>query len=98
MFSAFGQFDYMQRAKICVSFALGMGFMTKQYANTKYILICWSVGKVSMFFWIVSGNPTNEILPLMLFPHKGNSHTKENPPRIYFPNEWNSPTNVNPRM
>ena len=51
MFSAFGQFDYVQRAKICVSFALGMGFMRKQYANTKYILICSSVGKVSVYFF-----------------------------------------------
>ena len=46
MFSAFGQFDYVHRAEICVSSALGMGFMRKQYANTKYILICSSVGKV----------------------------------------------------
>ena len=90
MFSAFGEFDYVQRAKICVSFALGVGFKTKQYANTKYIVICSSVGKVSLYFLDIplrTKDPTNEIPPLMLFPHKGNSHTNENPPRIYSPNE-----------
>ena len=55
MLSAFGLFDYVQRAKICVSFTLGMVFMREQYANTKYILICSSVEKVSVYlldrFW-----------------------------------------------